>query len=76
MTTLFKPLPTQVLLRTLQAPNSTRYKHMIDELFIQERSLAQEYSYFMDPPDAKRGSQPTKKVGRENTDYYLRLTIQ
>ncbi|XP_064390621.1 eIF-2-alpha kinase GCN2-like isoform X2 [Halichondria panicea] len=51
----------EVLLRTLQAPNSTRYKHMIDELFTQERSLAQEYSYFMDPPDAKRGSQPTKK---------------
>ncbi len=39
-------------MRTLQAPNSARFKHLVDELFVQKKSLAQEQAFFTDPPDS------------------------
>jgi len=55
----------EVLLRTLQSTNSTRYRHLIDELFSQEGTRVSEFSYFVDPQDTKRASQ--KKVGYDTT---------
>lgn len=52
----------EVLLRTLQSTNSTRYRHLIEELFTQDQegSRVSEFAYFVDPQDAKRVSQKSK----------------
>ena len=46
----------QVLLRTLQSTNSTRYRHLIEELFAQEGSRASEFSFFVNAQESKRSS--------------------
>ena len=57
----------EVLSLTLQSTNSTRYQHLIKELFAQdpEGSHVSEFSYFVDPQDAKRGSQKVRREGAE-----------
>ena len=58
-------IPLQVLLRTLQSTNSTRYRHLIEELFTQDQegSRVSEFAYFVDPQDAKRVSQKVRAEG-------------
>ena len=60
-------IPFEVLLLTLQSTNSTRYQHLIEELFTQdpEGSRVSEFSYFVDPQDAKRVSQKVRREGAE-----------
>lgn len=47
----------EVLLCTLQATNSTRYRHLVDELFSQEASRVSVFSFFLDPLESKHGGQ-------------------
>ena len=60
-------IPFEVLLLTLQSTNSTRYQHLIEELFTQdpEGSCVSEFTYFVDPQDAKKVSQKVRREGVE-----------
>ena len=47
----------QVFTRTLQNPNSSRYRRLIDELFSQQNPKLMELNFFIDPKiqDSKKG---------------------
>ncbi len=58
----------QVVLRTLQTTNSTRFRHLIDELFAHGAFSVSEFSYFVDPQDGKRRGHTSAAKVRENRE--------